>query len=90
MHRKDVVAALLDRTNVTLAERDAAYASLAREIRENEKTYADAAPFRKIGTLMQEIETDLAPLRAALDPRAWQRIPRLQGGVSKTVDVYPE
>lgn len=74
MIRKDVVATLLDRTNVTLAERDAAYDSLSRQIRANEKEYADAEPFRKIATLVQQIEQDLAPMRGALDPRNWNRI----------------
>jgi hypothetical protein len=74
MNRKDVVRTLLDRTNVTLAERDADYGAIAQQIRADEKAWRDGEPLRKIGMLMQEIETDLAPLRVALDPQKWQRI----------------
>jgi hypothetical protein len=74
MIRRDVVQTLLDRTNVTLAERHKAHGAVSIEIRAEEKAFADAAPFKRIGTLMQEIETDLAPLRVALEPQNWERI----------------
>lgn len=74
MIRRDVVTTLLDRVNVSLAEREAAHGATSRELRAEEKAYEDGAPFRKIGQLMREIETDLAPMRVAFDPKKWERI----------------
>ena len=76
VHRRDVVQTLLDRVTNTLAEREAAHGATSRELRAEEKAYEDGAPFRKIGQLTQEIETDLAPMRNALNPGAWTRIQR--------------